>query len=72
MSLATGSVFNVGDLHKGAQTICLDIVGVRSLAVYAKDDSAAALYRHFGFEPSATDSRHLFMLIKDIRPAAGD
>ncbi len=47
VSLATGSVFNVGDLHKGAQTICLDIVGVRSLAVHAKDDSAAALYRHF-------------------------
>jgi GNAT superfamily N-acetyltransferase len=49
-----------------------DIVGVRSLAVHAKDESAAAFYRHFGFEPSATDSRHLFMLIKEIRAAAGD
>lgn len=49
-----------------------DIVGVRSLAVHAKDDSAAAFYRHFGFVPSVTDSRHLFMLIKDIRAAAGD
>ena len=49
-----------------------DIVGVRSLAVHAKDDCAAAFYRHFGFEPSVTDSRHLFMLIKDIRAAAGD
>ncbi len=49
-----------------------DIVGVRSLAVHAKDDSAAAFYRHFGFIPSVTDSRHLFMLIKDIRAAAGD
>ncbi len=49
-----------------------DIVGVRSLAVHAKDDSAAAFYRHFGFVPSSTDRRHLFMLIKDIRAAAGD
>lgn len=48
-----------------------DMVGVRSLAVHAKDDSAAAFYRHFGFAPSPADSRHLFMLIKDIRAAAG-
>ncbi len=46
-----------------------DMVGVRSLTVHAKDDSAAAFYSHFGFMPSATDSRHLFMLIKDIRTA---
>ncbi len=46
-----------------------DMVGVRSLAVHAKDDSAAAFYLHFGFAPSVTDSRHLFMLIKDIRDA---
>jgi hypothetical protein len=38
-----------------------DIVGVRSLAVHAKDDSAAGFYRYFGFMPSPTDSRHLFM-----------
>ena len=49
-----------------------DIVGVRSLAVHAKDDSAAGFYRYFGFEPSVTDSRHLFKLIDDIRAAAGD
>ncbi len=49
-----------------------DMVGVRSLAVHAKDDTVAAFYRHFGFMPSPTDSRHLFMLIKDIRAAAGD
>jgi len=48
-----------------------DIVGVRSLAVHAKDDSAAGFYRHFGFVPSPTDSRHLFLLIKDIRAAIG-
>ena len=50
----------------------VDIVGVRALAVHAKDDDAASFYRHFGFLPSNTDSRHLFMLIKDIRAIAGD
>ncbi len=49
-----------------------DIAGVRSLAVHAKEDSPSAFYRHFGFVPSATDSRRPFMLIKDIRAAAGD
>ncbi len=49
-----------------------DIIGVRSFAVHAKDDSAAGFYRHFGFMPSPTDSRHLFALIKDIRAVAGD
>jgi GNAT superfamily N-acetyltransferase len=48
-----------------------NIVGARALAVHAKDDSAAAFYQHFGFVPSPTDKRHLFMLIKDIRAAAG-
>ena len=48
-----------------------DIVGVRSLAVHAKDDAAAEFYRHFGFVQSPTDSRHLFMLMKDIRTVAG-
>jgi hypothetical protein len=48
-----------------------DIAGARALAVHAKDDSAASFYRHFGFIPSVTDSRHLFKLIKDIRITAG-
>ena len=46
-----------------------DIIGARALAVHAKDDSAASFYRHFGFMPSPTDKRHLFLLIKDIRAA---
>ena len=49
-----------------------DIVGVRALAVHAKDDAAESFYKHFGFVPSPTDSRHLFILIKDIRAAAGE
>jgi GNAT superfamily N-acetyltransferase len=48
-----------------------DLIGVRALAVHAKDDRAVAFYRHFGFAPSPTDARHMFMLIKDIRLAAG-
>jgi GNAT superfamily N-acetyltransferase len=49
-----------------------DVIGVRALAVHAKDDQAAAFYRHFGFAPSPTDARHLFMIVKDIRLAAGE
>jgi GNAT superfamily N-acetyltransferase len=48
-----------------------DVIGVRALAVHAKDDRAVAFYRHFGFTPSPTDGRHLFMIIKDVRLAAG-
>jgi GNAT superfamily N-acetyltransferase len=48
-----------------------DVIGVRALAVHAKDDRAVAFYRHFGFTPSPTDARHLFMMVKDIRLAAG-
>ena len=46
-----------------------DVIGVRALAVHAKDDQAVSFYRHFGFTPSPTDPRHLFMIIKDIRGA---
>jgi GNAT superfamily N-acetyltransferase len=48
-----------------------DVIGVRALAVHAKDDRAVAFYRHFGFTSSPSDARHLFMIIKDIRLAAG-
>ncbi len=48
-----------------------DIGAIRALAVHAKDEQAAAFYRHFGFVPSPTDERHLFMLVKDIRSMAG-
>ena len=47
-----------------------DVIGVRALAVHAKDDRAVAFYQHFGFAPSPVDPRHLFMIIKDIRLAA--
>ena len=47
-----------------------DIGGIRALAVNARDETAASFYRHFGFVPSPTDARHLFMLIKEIRGMA--
>jgi GNAT superfamily N-acetyltransferase len=47
-----------------------DVIGMRALAVHAKDDRAVAFYQHFGFSPSATDARHLFMIVKDVRLAA--
>jgi GNAT superfamily N-acetyltransferase len=52
------------------RTLQVAMIGVRALAVHAKDDQAAAFCRHFGFVPSPTDARHLFMIIKDIRLAA--
>ncbi len=48
-----------------------DIVGVRALAVHAKDDEAARFYARFGFVPSPTDALHLYMLLKDIHRVLG-
>ena len=44
-----------------------DIVGIRALAVHAKDDAARAFYQHFDFIPSPTDPLHFFLLMKDLR-----
>ena len=49
-----------------------DLAGIRALLVHAKDEAAAAFYRHFNFEPSPTDPFHLFLLIKDIRRMLGN
>jgi GNAT superfamily N-acetyltransferase len=49
-----------------------DIGGIRAFAVHAKDAPARRFYEHFGFVPSPTDPLHLFLLIKDLRPLAGD
>jgi GNAT superfamily N-acetyltransferase len=48
-----------------------DTIGGRALSVHAKDDQAIAFYHHLGFMPAPRNARHLFMLIKDIRLAAG-
>ncbi len=44
-----------------------DIVGIRAIAVHAKDDAARAFYLKFDFIPSPTDPMHLFVLLKDVR-----
>ena len=49
-----------------------DIGGIRAFAVHAKDEPARRFYEHFGFLSSPTDPRHMFLLIKDLRRAAGD
>jgi GNAT superfamily N-acetyltransferase len=46
-----------------------DIAGMRAFAVHAKDDAAAAFYRHFDFLPAPTDPLHLFLLMKDLKQA---
>ena len=48
-----------------------DIVGVRALAVHAKDEAARKFYEHFDFRPSPTDPLHLFLLLKDIKALFG-
>jgi GNAT superfamily N-acetyltransferase len=44
-------------------------VAVFALMVDAKDDGAAAFYRHHGFEPFGGDPRRLFVPLKQIHPA---
>ena len=44
-----------------------DIAGIRALIVHARDDEARAWYEALEFEPSPTDLRHLFLLMKDLR-----
>ena len=48
-----------------------DIAGIRALLVHAKDDEARAWYEALEFEPSPTDPRHLFLLMKDLRATLG-
>ncbi len=47
------------------------IIGSRALLVHAKDESAAAFYAKFGFEPSPIDPYHLFLMNKDIKRTLG-
>jgi GNAT superfamily N-acetyltransferase len=46
--------------------LAADIVGIRAMAVHAKDETAAAFYRRFDFMLSPTDPLHLYLLVKDI------
>ncbi|WP_260294974.1 GNAT family N-acetyltransferase [Sedimenticola hydrogenitrophicus] len=44
-----------------------DIAGIRCLLVHAKDDAARQWYKAWEFEPSPTDSYHLFLMLKDLK-----
>ena len=44
-----------------------DVAGIRALLVHAKDDEAQAWYEALEFEPSPTEPRHLFLLMKGLR-----
>ena len=44
-----------------------DIAGIRRLLVHVKDDMARRWYETWEFEPSPTDSYHLFLLLKDLK-----
>lgn len=46
-------------------------VAVCALIVDAKDDTAAAFYRHHGFEPLGGKSRQLFVPLERFRASAG-
>jgi len=48
------------------------IAGIRAFAVHAKDENAKTFYEHFDFAPSPTDPLHLFLLVKELRRAAGE
>ena len=43
-----------------------DIAGIRAVLVHAKDDTARTWYLNWGFEPSPSDSYHMFLLVKDL------
>lgn len=53
--------------HLQAQTI----IGSRAVLVHAKNEVVASFYGKFGFAPSPTDPRHLYLLTKDIRRTLG-
>ena len=44
-----------------------EIAGIRALLVHAKDETAKQWYMNWEFEPSVTDSFHLFLLMKDLK-----
>jgi GNAT superfamily N-acetyltransferase len=48
-----------------------EILGIRALAVHAKDDNAVAFYSRFGFIPSPINPRHMYLLLKDIHRLRG-
>ncbi len=48
-----------------------DMIGIRAVLVHAKDEDARAFYERFDFEPSPVDPLQMFLLMKDLKRAAG-
>lgn len=44
-------------------------LGCRAVVVHAKDDQAKSFYENCGFNPSPTNPRHLYALVKDLEAA---
>ena len=58
------------DLLIRISNLASDEIGVRALLIHAKDENARAFYMaQAEFEPSPTDSMHLYLLMKDLRRA---
>lgn len=47
--------------------LAADSIGARAVIVHAISDDAAHFYERFGFDVSPTDTRHLILLMKDLR-----
>jgi ribosomal protein S18 acetylase RimI-like enzyme len=58
-------------LADAAERAARSEVAVFALIVDAKDDTAAAFYRHHGFEPIGGKSRQLFVSLQRFRGAPG-
>ena len=43
-----------------------EIAGIRALLVHARDDETRIWYEALEFEPSPTDPRYIFLLMKDL------
>lgn len=48
-----------------------EVIGVRAVLVHAKDKDARAFYERFDFEPSPVEPLQMFLLMKDLKRAAG-
>ena len=62
-----GESLLVDALRRAAQAS--ETVGVRAIAVDAKNESARAFYQHFGFLAFADDPLHLFLPMETVRKA---
>ncbi len=50
-----------------------DTIGARALLIHAESEPARSFYQHLAeFEPSPTDSLHLYLLMKDLRATVGE